>query len=132
MHKLVCFHSGSPSAHRPAALKRPNSMRKCLYESCRTVESWGNLTVMFWVRLRASPKAVCALGTHLRPALCDLTWFLRPWDFPDKNTGVGCRFLLQGIFLTQGWNLGLPHCRQTLYCLSDQEILEQWRRVAVW
>uniref|UniRef100_UPI00397BF829 hypothetical protein n=1 Tax=Pseudomonas aeruginosa TaxID=287 RepID=UPI00397BF829 len=19
-----------------------------------------------------------------------------PWDFPDKNTGVGCHFLLQG------------------------------------
>ena len=24
-----------------------------------------------------------------------------PWDFPGKNTGVGCHFLLQGIFLTQ-------------------------------
>ena len=26
---------------------------------------------------------------------------LCPWNFPDKNTGVGCYFLLQGIFLTQ-------------------------------
>ena len=26
---------------------------------------------------------------------------LRPWDFLGKNTGVGCHFLLQGIFLTQ-------------------------------
>ena len=25
---------------------------------------------------------------------------------------MGCHFLLQGIFLTQGLNLGLPHCRQ--------------------
>ena len=25
-----------------------------------------------------------------------------PWDFPGKNTGMGCRFLLQGIFQTQG------------------------------
>ena len=25
-------------------------------------------------------------------------------DFPGKNTGVGCHFLLQGIFPTQGWN----------------------------
>ena len=24
------------------------------------------------------------------------------WDFPSKNTGVGCHFLLQGIFPTQG------------------------------
>ena len=28
---------------------------------------------------------------------------LWPWDFPGKNTGVGCHALLQGIFPTQGW-----------------------------
>ena len=32
-----------------------------------------------------------------------------------KNTGVGCHFLLQGIFLTQESNPGLPHCRQIFY-----------------
>ena len=42
------------------------------------------------------------------------------WDFPGMNTGVGCHFLLQGIFLTQGLNPGLPHCRQMLYHLSHQ------------
>ena len=42
------------------------------------------------------------------------------WDF-QKNTGVGCHFLLQEIFLTQGLNLGLLHCRQILYQLSHQE-----------
>ena len=26
-----------------------------------------------------------------------------PWDFPSKNTGVGCHFLFQGIFLTRDW-----------------------------
>ena len=45
---------------------------------------------------------------------------LCPWDSPGKNTEVGCHFLLQGIFPTQGPNLGLPHCRQTLYPLSHQ------------
>ena len=29
------------------------------------------------------------------------TRLLCPWDIPGKNTGVGCHFLLQGIFLTQ-------------------------------
>ena len=29
---------------------------------------------------------------------------LQPWDSPGKNTGVGCHFLLQGIFPTQGLN----------------------------
>ena len=32
---------------------------------------------------------------------------LCPWNFPGENTGVGCHFLLQGIFLTQGSNLCL-------------------------
>ena len=32
---------------------------------------------------------------------------LCPWDFPGKNTGVGCHFLLQGIVPTQGLNLHL-------------------------
>ena len=48
------------------------------------------------------------------------TRLLCPWDFPGKSTGVGCHFLIQGIFLTQGLNPGLPRCRQTLYCLSRQ------------
>ena len=29
---------------------------------------------------------------------------LCPWNSPGKNTGVGCHFLLQGIFLSQGLN----------------------------
>ena len=32
-----------------------------------------------------------------------------PWDFPGKNIGVGCYFLLQGILLTQGLNPCLLH-----------------------
>ena len=32
-------------------------------------------------------------------------------DFPGESTGVGCRFLLREVFLTQGLNLCLLHCR---------------------
>ena len=35
--------------------------------------------------------------------------FLCPWNSPDKNTGVGCRALLPGIFLIQGSNSSLSH-----------------------
>ena len=56
----------------------------------------------------------------LQPHGLQPTRLLCPWDSPGKNTGVGCRFLLQWIFLTQGFNPGLPHCRQTLYHLSHQ------------
>ena len=41
-------------------------------------------------------------------------------DSPGKNSGVGCHFLLQGIFPTQGSNPGLPHCKRLLYHLSHQ------------
>ena len=43
-----------------------------------------------------------------------------PWNSPGQNTGVGSLFLLQGIFPTQGLNLGLPHCRWILYQLSHK------------
>ena len=37
-----------------------------------------------------------------------------------KNTGVGSLSLLEGIFLTQGSNPGLPHYRWILYQLSHK------------
>ena len=46
-----------------------------------------------------------SLHTHgLQPSM-----LLFPWNSPGKNTGVGCLFLLQGIFLTQGSSLYLLH-----------------------
>ena len=51
------------------------------------------------------------LGPQTARLLC-------PWNGPGKNTGVGCHFLFQGIFPTQGWNLRvlyLLHCRRILY-----------------
>ena len=41
-------------------------------------------------------------------------------DSLGKNTGVGCHALLHGIFLTQGSNQRLLHCRLILYQLSHQ------------
>ena len=63
------------------------------------------------------------LVTQLCPTLCD------PMDCSPlgssihgnslgKNTGVGCYFLLQGIFPTQGSNPGSLNCKQILYHLS--------------
>ena len=41
-------------------------------------------------------------------------------DSPSKNTALVCHALLQGIFLTQGWNPSLLHCRRILYHLNYQ------------
>ena len=40
--------------------------------------------------------------------------------FSRQESGVGCHFLLLGIFPTQALNPGLPYCRQMLYPLSQQ------------
>ena len=60
------------------------------------------------------------VSDSLRPRGLYPTRFVHPWSFLGKSTGVGCHFLLQGIFLTQGSNPGLLHCGQTLYHLSHQ------------
>ena len=57
------------------------------------------------------PNSLPPLGLQPTRLLC-------PWDFPGKDTGVGCHFLPQGIFPTQGSNSGLLQCRQILYWLS--------------
>ena len=52
---------------------------------------------------------VTVMFNSLRPhGLCSLR------NSPGQNAGVGNLFLLQGIFLTQGSNPGLPHCRWIL------------------
>ena len=80
-----------------------------------------------------TPDATCALGgggalaegvspqggggeVDLREYVVALSVVCRPARTlaPGKNTGVGCHFLLQGLFPTQGSNPGLPHSRQTL------------------
>ena len=58
------------------------------------------------------------VANSLQPHGLQPTRLLCPWYFPDKDTGVGCHFLLQGIFPIQGLNPGLLHCTQILYQLS--------------
>ena len=54
------------------------------------------------------------------PTDCRLPGSSAHGDSPGKNTGVGCYFLHQGIFPTQGLNPGVLHCTYILYCLSHQ------------
>ena len=80
---------------------------------------------LFWENLTFS-KCYSAVLSHsvlfnsLGPQGLQPSRLLCPWDFPGKNTGVGCQALLQGIFPTQGSNPGLLHCKWILYQLSYQ------------
>ena len=63
----------------------------------------------------------CVLISHVR-------LFVTPWtvahqaplsmEFSRQEYWSGQPFPSPGIFMTQGLNLGLLHCRQILYCLS--------------
>ena len=68
---------------------------------------------------------VCVLVTHSYLTFCD------PMNCSPSGSsvhgilkarilGVSCHSLLQGIFPTQGLNLGPLHCRWILYCLNHQ------------
>ena len=83
---------------------------------------------------------------QLCPTLCDLINCNPPGlsihgDSPGDNTGVGCLFLLQGIFLTHGSNPHLLHCirlKQALLLLFTffhlnyfKEFIFSWRIIAL-
>ena len=58
------------------------------------------------------PYVCMPSGSVVSDAMTHGLWSTRllcPWDFPGKDTGVGCHFLLQQIFLTQGLS---PHQEQ--------------------
>ena len=74
-----------------------------------------------WLRELPNPELE---SVKVKVAQSSLT-LCNPMDYTvhgivGQNTGVGSLSLLQGIFPTQGWNPGLPHCRWILYQLSHR------------
>ena len=75
-----------------------------------------------WAQTTYRTMTMLCLVAQLRPTLCDpldccLLGSSIHGDSPGRNTGVGYRALLQGIFPTQRLNPGFPHCRWILYQL---------------
>ena len=69
----------------------------------------------------------CSLLLFSHLVLSDSLWphglwpnkLLCPWDFPGQNTGVGCHFLLQGIFPMQGSNQSLLYWQEDSLPLTE-------------
>ena len=61
------------------------------------------------------------MSNSLQPHGLQPSRLLHPWGSSDKNTGVGCHALLQGIFPTQESNSGLLHWRKILYPWATRE-----------
>ena len=91
----------------------------CLHEFLE--EHWGSIWREVSLKdLFYTCVLYCYLLKTLWPHGLQLARLLCPWDSPGKNAGVGCHFLLQGIYPTRESNSGLLHCRQMLYRLSDK------------
>ena len=56
----------------------------------------------FWWRGCARVLSHSVVSDSLQPHGLEPTRLLCPWNFPDKNTGVGCCFLLQIILIRRG------------------------------
>ena len=74
------------------------------------------VTSLSRVRLFATPWTVEPMRLHG----IFFFFFLAYFCHSGKSTGMGCHFLLLGIFLTQGSKPGLLHCKQTLDDLSHK------------
>ena len=73
-----------------------------VYTETTTVENYKAVSTKVVI---IYPACACSVACdswdpmNLQPAR-----LLCPWNFPGKNTGVSCCFLLQGIFSTKGLN----------------------------
>ena len=63
----------------------------------------------FWYQCVHARCCYSVMAGSLQPHGLQPIRLLCTCDFPGKDPGVGCHSLLQGIFLTQGLNLLLPH-----------------------
>ena len=118
----VCESSAFQDKVQVLPQKLSASRSKNWYSPLWTTQalSWKNMILVILVLISSFVPmvAVYSLAAKLCPTLCDPMDCLCPLNSPGKNTGMGCYFLLQGIFLTQDSNLGLLHYRQILYQLS--------------
>ena len=76
-----------------------------------------------WKLTFSSPVATAVVVAVwlLQPSGLEPARLLSPWYFPGKSTGMGCHFLLQGIFPSQESSSCLPHCRRILYSWVTKE-----------
>ena len=95
-----------------------NSMDSGAWQVHGVAKSW---TLLSSIHAEYSQTVCVCLAAQSCPTLGNSMECSPPGSSPGKNTGVGCHFLLQGIFLTQILKLGLLNFRQILYCLSHQK-----------
>ena len=97
-----------------------------LLKSWRNNQGSSNNRQFYLISSESGSVSHSFVSNSLWPRLLWPARLLWSWNSPGKNTSVGFHFLLQGIFITQGLNLSLLHCREILYGLSHQGSLNFW------
>ena len=144
---LVCWYATRAYACERAHFSCANSVRPYVLEPARLLCPWdppGKSTGVpssrgsfrLWIGPTTSLTSPTLAGRFLPlkwkwKLLSCVQLFVTPYsprNSPGQNTGVGSLYLLQRIFLTQGSNPGLLHCRRILYHLSHKGSprLPQW------
>ena len=133
-HSLSCLYT-QIKAMIEANIHRINTKRTASFHLFFSI--WISFKILIYWFLAVLGLCCCAwafsevkwnhsvVSNSLRSHGLQPTRLLHPWYFPGKSTGVGCHFLLQGVFPPQGSNPGLLHCRKILYQLSYQGSLEK-------
>ena len=76
--------------------------------------------------VQPSCSVTMVMSNSLQPRGLEPTRLLCPWSSPGKNIGVGCHFLFQGIYLTQGVqeqvgsNFSSNHLEEFLFILGHK------------
>ena len=121
-------HDGCPNRIKsqkkgqfPFFLSRDTYICLCLYVGGHDSRAFS----LWWFYQSGPPTSVkwseshSVMSNSLRP-----NGLYSPWNSPGQTTGVGNLSRLQGIFLTQGLNPGLPHCGRILY--QSTWIIPNW------
>ena len=133
-HIQVCLHSQICLFFKlgNGAMKNWGERCPCLWWPCFGVSCGGSSCV--WdclqdpiqvVLVRSLPCTLSSsvVSNSLRPHELQPSRLLCPWNFPGKNTEMGCHFLLQGIFPTQESN---PPLLDLLPWQEDSLPLSHW------
>ena len=111
--KAMVKNKGLPDSAGPC--KHPHLVKFSLALALALALSLADLALSRLVsRVLSLTNAVHPEGTPgsclgWTPAVACQSKLLYLWNFPGKNVGVSCHFLLQGIFLTQRFNPHLLH-----------------------
>ena len=124
---MFCF-SATPGLFHAFLVERCSSFMEKSKQISTVVHAHGHLVVLLYFPREdfvAAQSLNCVrLFATLWTLACQTPLSL---EFSRKNARMGCPFLLQGTFPTQGFNPHLLHCRWILYCWGTREAhREDW------